>query len=159
MAQLAEQKSQNPEVKNLAQMIQRDHQQAQDKLQTLAQAHGITLDQNLSSSHRRAQEKLAKLNGADFDQQYTKDMMEGHVAAIKKFQKASQQIEDADVKQYAQNCLPTLETHLNHSEVAARASGVDQATITSITKSLPPAVGGTGENQENGKGMGKSGQY
>lgn len=159
LAQLAQQKSQSSDVKNLAQMIQRDHQQAEAKLQTIAQAHGMTLDQNPSWSQRRSQEKLEKLTGADFDQQYTKDMLEGHVANIKKFQKASQKIEDTDVKQYAQDCLPTLQAHLNHTEVAARAVGVDQATITSITKDLPPAVGGTSEKQENGQGTGKSEPY
>src|SRR3954468_22207709 len=44
LAQLAQQKAQNSEVKDLAQMIQKDHQQAQEKLQTIAQAHGVTLD-------------------------------------------------------------------------------------------------------------------
>src|ERR1700761_3867149 len=79
MAQLAEQKSQSSDVKNLAQMIQHDHKDAEAKLQTLAQAHNVALDDNLSRSQRREQDKLAKLNGADFDQQYTKDMLQGHV--------------------------------------------------------------------------------
>ena len=84
-AQLAQQKSQSPEIKNLAQLIQSDHQQAQDKLQTIAQTHGITLDQKPTWSQRREQSKLEKLNGADFDQQYAKDMLEDHVTDIKKF--------------------------------------------------------------------------
>jgi putative membrane protein len=159
MAQMALDKSQNSEVKDLAKMIESDHQGAELKLQTIAEAHGITLERTPSRSQRREQDKLAKLSGADFDQQYTKDMLEGHVANIKKFQKASQTIEETDVKQYAQDCLPTLRAHLNHSEVAAKAAGVDQATITSITKDLPPAVGGTGENQQHGQGAGKSEPY
>jgi putative membrane protein len=151
-AQLAEQKSQNSEVKDLAQMIQTDHQQAQEKLQTIAQAHGITLDTTPGWSQRRAQSKLEKLNGADFDQQYAKDMLEDHVTDIKKFQKASQQIQDTDVKEYVQTCLPVLQKHLQQAEAAAKAVGVDQSTISSITKRLPGAVGGTGENQESGSG-------
>src|SRR5262249_10404205 len=74
MAQLVSQKAQNPEIKNLAQMIQTDHQQAQDKLQGIAQTHGVTLDQGLTWSQKRAQSKLEKLGGSDFDQQYAKDM-------------------------------------------------------------------------------------
>jgi putative membrane protein len=155
LAQLAQQKGQNPEIKSLAQMIQQDHQQAQEKLQTIAQAHGITLDQNPGWSQKRAQSKLEKLNGADFDQQYAKDMLEDHVTDIKKFQKASQSVEDTDVKQYAQETLPHLQAHLQHAETAARAAGVDPSTISSITKNMPGAVGGTGENQENGQGAGQ----
>lgn len=156
-AQLAEQKGQNPEIKSLAQMLQQDHQQAQEKLQTIAQAHGVTLDQSPSWSQRRAQGKLEKLNGADFDQQYAKDMLEDHVTDIKKFQKASQSIEDADVKQYAEETLPTLQKHLEHAKSAAKSVGVDDSTISSITKGLPEAVGGTGENQESGRGTGQRG--
>ncbi len=159
MAQLALEKSQNSEVKDLAHMIEADHQEAEQKLQVIAEAHGITLDREPSRKQQRAQGKLAKLTGVDFDQQYTKDMLEGHVANIKKFQKASQEIEDTDVKQYAKDCLPTLQAHLQHSEVAARAAGVDQATITSITKDLPPSVGGTSENPQSGQGTGKSEPY
>jgi putative membrane protein len=159
LAQLAQQKSQSPEIKNLAQMLQQDHQQAQEKLQNIAQAHGLALDQTPTWSQRRAQAKLEKLNGTDFDQQYAKDMLEDHVTDIKKFQKASQTIEDADVKQYAQETLPTLQTHLEHAKSAAKSVGVDDSTISSITKSLPEAVGGTGENQESGRGAGQQRPY
>src|ERR1041384_4677028 len=58
LAQLAQQKDQNPEVKNLAQMIQQDHQKAQEKLQTIAQAHGVTLDTTPGWTARRTQSKL-----------------------------------------------------------------------------------------------------
>jgi len=155
LAQLAQQKAQNPEVKNLAQMIQQDHQKAQEKLQTIAQAHGLTLDTTPGWTARRTQSKLEKLNGAEFDQQYTKDMLEDHVTDIKKFQKASQAIEDTDVKQYAQETLPTLQAHLTHAESAAKSAGVDQATITSLTKNMPAGIGGTGENSESSRGAGE----
>jgi putative membrane protein len=155
LAQLAQQKAQNPEIKNLAQLIQQDHQQAQEKLQTIAQTHGITLDQSPSWTQKRAQSKLEKLSGAEFDQQYAKDMLEDHVTDIKKFQKASENIQDGDVKQYAQECLPKLQAHLQHAESAAKSAGVDESTIASITKSLPAGVGGTGENQESTRGAGQ----
>ena len=47
LAELAQTKSQSAEVKDLAKMLQQDHQQAQAKLQTIAQAHGLTLDATL----------------------------------------------------------------------------------------------------------------
>jgi putative membrane protein len=155
LAQLAQTKAQNPEIKSLAEMIQKDHQQAQEKLQTIAQTHGVTLDTNPTWTQKRAQSKLEKLNGAEFDQQYAKDMLEDHATDIKKFQKASQNIEDADVKQYAQECLPTLETHLQHTASAAKSAGVDESTISSYTKNMP-AVGGTGENNDSSTGAGRN---
>jgi len=156
LAQLAQSKAQNPEIKNLAEMLQKDHQQAQEKLQTIAQAHGVTLDTTPSWTQRRAQSKLEKLSGAEFDQQYAKDMLEDHAADVKKFEKASQNIEDSDVKQYAQEILPKLQAHLQHTASAAKSAGVDQSTISSYTKDIPGAVGGTGDNNESSRGAGKN---
>jgi putative membrane protein len=156
LARLAQEKSQNPEIKQLAQMMQSDHQQAQDKLQTIAQAHGVTLDQGLTRSQKRSEAKLEKLSGADFDQQYAKDTLEGHVANLNKFQKASENLQETDVKQYALDTIPKMQEHLQKAESAAKAVGVDPGTISSIT-SKAPAAGGTGEQnqQESGKGTGK----
>jgi hypothetical protein len=63
------------------------------------------------------------------------------------------------VKQYAQETLPTLQSHLQHAESAAKAAGVDQSTISSITKDMPAGVGGTSENQQHGQGAGHSEPY
>lgn len=155
MAQLAQEKSQNPEIKQLAQMIQTDHQQSQDRLQTIAQAHNVTLDHGLTWSQKRAQGKLEKLSGTDFDQQYAKDMLEGHVANLNRFQKASDQIQETDVKQFALDNIPKLQEHLQKAESTAKAVGVDPATISSYT-SKAPAMGGAGDQnqQEKGQGMG-----
>lgn len=158
LAQMAQQKAQNPEVKNLAQMIEQDHQQAQQKLQTIAQANGVTLEEKPTFSQRRTQSKLEKLSGADFDQQYAKDMIEDHVSDIKKFQKASEKLENSDLKQYAQETLPTLQKHLETAKSAAKSAGVDEATISSLTKNMP-AMGGTGENEESSHGMGGQQRY
>ena len=155
-AKLAQQKSRNPEIKNLAQMIESDHQQAQEKLQTLAQAHGVKLNQGLTYSEKRDQSKLGKLSGADFDQQYAKDMLEDHVTDLKTFQKAAQQIQESDIKQYAEENVPVLQKHLEHAKMAAKAVGVDEATISSITSGAP-AMGGVGEKPESGRGAGQKG--
>src|SRR5215469_12408886 len=147
LAQLAQQKSQSPEIKSLAEMIQNDHQQSQEKLQTIAQAHGVTLDQGLTWSQKREQGKLEKLSGADFDQQYAKAMLEDHVNDLNKFQKAAEKLQEPDLKQFAQDNIAAMQKHLQHAEMAAKAVGVDQATISSIT-SKAPAMGGAGENNE-----------
>ena len=158
MAQLAQQKSQNPEIKSLAEMIQNDHQQSQEKLQTIAQTHNVTLDQGLTWSQKREQGKLEKLSGADFDQQYAKNMLEDHVNDLNAFQKAADKLQESDVKQFAQENIPVMQKHLEHAKMAAKAVGVDEATISSIT-SKAPAMGGTGENGEMQHGAGKPNGY
>ncbi|MGO8696109.1 MAG: DUF4142 domain-containing protein [Limisphaerales bacterium] len=137
LAGVAESRSQNSTVKELARMLRMDHQQNYAQVQALAQAHGVTLEAAPDWMNQREIDHLQKVKEADFDQDYTKMMLKGHVKAIKLFEKDSADIQEQDIKQYALNTLPALRKHLRHSEDAARAVGVDPSTISSILKDLP----------------------
>jgi len=152
LAQVAERKSQSPEIKQLAEMIRKDHQQANQQLLPLAQAHGLSVNQPLDSKHQKKLEHFQQMSGNEFDKEYAKDMLKDHVKDISKYEQAAQQITESDVQQYAYNTLPALRRHLQHSEQAALAVGVDQTTITSIMKKSPDAVGGTSDYQEKQSG-------
>lgn len=156
LAKLAEQKARNAKVKQLAQMIQNDHQQAEQKLQSIAQAQGVKINKKLGLGHRWSLDRMKHLSGAKFDQAYTKDMLKDHVNAIKKFEKAEKNIKVPEVKQYAENTLPTLRKHLRHAEAAAAACGVSQQEITSLTRGLPSNMGGASQPGKSQHGMGKS---
>jgi len=155
LAELAQQKAQNSEVKQLAQHIQKDHQQVGQKLQTIAQAHGIVPDKELSFFQKRAQGKLEKLTGAEFDKEYSRLMLEEHVKEINRFEKAAKEIQETDVKQFAQEIAPKLRQHLEHAETAGKASGLDEKTISSIKKDLDTAAGGTVDTPEGAAGGSK----
>ena len=43
-------------------------------------------------------------------------MVEGHEKAIEKIEKASEKANDADIRMWAANMLPTLRTHLDHAK-------------------------------------------
>lgn len=137
MANVAEGKAQNQQVKDLAHMMRTDHEQNYAEVQTLAQAHGVTLDPSLDMLNQHEVNRLQKTHDADFDKEYTKIMLKTHVKCIKRFDKAAADIEEQDVKQYAQSTLPALHHHLQKSEDAARAVGLDEATINDILKELP----------------------
>ena len=137
MADVAQEKSQNAAVRELAQTVRTDQQLNYVQLQSIARAHGVALDASLSGMNQRTVNRLQKASDADFDKEYTKAMIKDHVACIKNFDKAAAQVEDPDVKPYAANSLPTLRGHLLRAEEAARSVGVDEATISSILKGLP----------------------
>jgi len=137
MTNVAENKSQNAQVKDLAGMIRTDHEQNYAQLQMIARNHGITLDAKLDMLNQHEVNRLQKANDADFDKEYTKVMLKDHVKCIKRFDKAASDMEEQDVKQYAQSTVPALRRHLLKSEEAARSAGVDESTITSILKGLP----------------------
>jgi putative membrane protein len=137
LANVAESKSQNSQVKEFAHMMQTDHQKNFGQLETLAQAHGVTLEASPGWINQREIDHLQKANDANFDQDFAKMMLKDHVKAIKLFDKAAANVEEQDVKQYALGTLPTLRTHLRHSEDTARAVGLDPSTVSSILKELP----------------------
>ena len=151
MAKIAEQKAQSPQVRQYAQMIQRDHQKALQQLRPIAQAHGVSLAAE-GNVNQEQMDKLQQAGGANFDKQYIEGMLRDHQKDIAKFQSAAQHLQASDVKQYAENCVPVLQKHLEHAKQAAQQIGISQSQISSILNEAGEAVGGTGENQENETG-------
>jgi putative membrane protein len=136
-ANVALSKSQNAQVKDLANMMLTDHQKNFAQVQSLAQTYGVTLETGLDMMNQHEVNRLQKANDANFDKDYTKMMLKDHVKVIKRFKKAALEIEEPNIKQYAQETLPALRHHLQKSEEAARSVGVDDATISSYLKDLP----------------------
>ncbi len=137
MGDVAETRSQNANVKDFAQMMRNDHQKNFELVQGLAQAHGVTVETAPDWMARREIDRLKKVDAAEFDKDYMKVALKDHVKAIIRFDKAAADIDEQDIRTYAQNTLPTLRHHLARSEEAARAAGVDESTISYIVKDLP----------------------
>ncbi|HEY3853744.1 MAG TPA: DUF4142 domain-containing protein [Verrucomicrobiae bacterium] len=137
LGDIALEKSQNKDVRDLAQTLRTDHQMNFSQLQPLARGYGVELDASLSMMNKHTVSHLQKANDADFDKEYTTAMIKDHVACIKSFDKAVADVQEQDIRQYAQNTLPTLRGHLMKAEKAARAAGVDQDKISSLLKELP----------------------
>src|SRR5437868_14762336 len=70
LAQLAQEKASNDQVREYAKHLQSDHQQATDKLKTLASQKGVALPSETDAKHKREHDRLAKLNAVDFDTAY-----------------------------------------------------------------------------------------
>ena len=151
LAETAIQKSQNAEVKQFAEHIRKDHTEANQKLQEIAQKNNITAEPEISATHKQKQTELEQKSGAEFDQEYSKCMLKGHAKGIAKYQQAAK-LQDADVKKYAQDTLPKLREHLQHAKVVAKTVGVDAATIATYSAEAPGAVGGTIDRSESESG-------
>ncbi len=64
----------------------------------------------------RTANRLESLSGKEFDQAYIKQMVEDHQKAISKFETAQQNVEDAELKQFASDTLPKLRDHLKMAQ-------------------------------------------
>lgn len=136
MAQLAQQKSQDEHVKQMAQQILNDHQQNEEKVKQLAQKNNVTLPDQPDAKHQAKLQKLQKLDGAQFDKAFLKAQAKGHQKTVNLFKQQAQNAKDPDVKSYAQETLPKLEQHLEMARSAMKNNkGNNEAQTTASTKS------------------------
>jgi putative membrane protein len=105
------QKSENAEVKSFADRMVRDHTAANEQLASITGRLGVELPKTLDSEHERIREKLQTLHGRALDDQYMHAMVEDHDKAVKLFQQEERSGHNAELKQFAQKTLPTLEEH------------------------------------------------
>jgi putative membrane protein len=116
LGQLAQQRGGSDHVRELGRMMEEAHSKSQSDLIALAQRKAITIPTTLTVDGRDAYEKLNKKSAEDFDLEYADMMVKEHKDAIDKFEKASLDAGDADIRNWASNSLPELRTHLQHSE-------------------------------------------
>ena len=124
LAELAQQKSQDTQVKQIAQRVTQDHQQAQDQLKSIAQASGVELPHGTPGLQRQEMKILQGLNGKDFDQQYIAHVRAAHAKAVQEYQDVAQLAKNQQIKDYASKTLPTLQQHDQDIQQAATALGL-----------------------------------
>ena len=115
MRQISTNKGTQPAVKELGKMMEDEHTKAQNDLQALAASKQITIPLTLTENGMDANKKLMDKTGKDFDKSYCDMMVSGHKDAISKFEKASTDAIDPDIKSWATTMLPSLHMHLDNA--------------------------------------------
>jgi predicted outer membrane protein len=87
--------------------------------------------QRIQQEHKMAVQRLERASGEEFDRIYLQEMLRGHEKSVKKFQTASQSLQDQELKQFASKTLPTLQEHHQLVMDLARKKGISpsQAAI------------------------------
>ncbi|MEJ7932231.1 DUF4142 domain-containing protein [Ramlibacter sp. AN1015] len=112
-AQLAVEKSSSPEVKSFANELLKEHKTASQELQQIASRHQVEMPKELPRGKRSTLEDLRKQSGAEFDRTFAKEVgVEAHEDTVKRFQKASKDLKNPELKAWAEKTLPKLEEHL-----------------------------------------------
>lgn len=120
LGQLAATNAASQQVKDYAQMLVSDHTADYSKLGALATKTNLTIPKSLDAKHQRLAGSFQKLKGAAFDRRYIQEMVSGHEAAIAAYDKESRDGQNADLKAYAKDTLPTLEKHKNAAQDLAK---------------------------------------
>jgi len=109
-------KSKDPNVKQFAQMMVKDHTAALNELQELAQTKNLNFNDDLPDDAKAMRAKLSSDIGKQLDKDYMDGMVEDHQKDVQDFTAQSQNAKDPDVKQWASKTLPTLQKHLEKAQ-------------------------------------------
>lgn len=156
LAQLAQQKSQDQQVKDLAKQIEQDHSQANQQLTDVAKKKNIDLPNDLKGECAETYQAFQQIDGKDFDNAFLLHGIKDHIKDIMMFQKEAQNGTDQDIKQWAQQTLPKLQQHARHVSTVAQAAGVPVDALASTGAAggdtARPAGGRIGGSTDTGTG-------
>ncbi len=109
---LAWKQSNNEMVKTHAQHMITDHADASTKLNMIAKDKSVDLPKDPDPKNQQVYKQLSALKGSAFDAKYIKSQRAGHVAAVALFRSEIKNGKDAEVRAFATQTLPTIESHL-----------------------------------------------
>ena len=111
LAQLAQQKSSNKEIKDVAKTLETDHTAVLNDLKTLASNKGITIPTEESGQAKDKLKELTDDKTSEFDKEWCETLMDNHKNSISKFENAANELTDPDLKNFVNTVLPKLRTH------------------------------------------------
>jgi putative membrane protein len=111
MGELAQQKGQSEGVRAFGEMLVEDHSSAMKKTAELAKDLKVIPPAQPTAEQTRKHDELARLSGAEFDQQFAAEMTKAHQETIAKYEMQARS-GDSDVAEHAEELLPVLREHL-----------------------------------------------
>jgi len=133
-AQLALQKSRSPQTRTYAQKLLDDHTTSDQRLGQLASTNGIQVPTGMGPEGERAYAAIDNTRRI-FDSEFFRQQALAHESAISVYQTEISSGYNNDVKQYAQETLPSLQDHL---QMAQSGRNVPMGR-TPARRSFPPA--------------------
>lgn len=156
-SKMVQDKVKDPQIKQLAKTMEQDHKQANDELKKIAKQANIDVP---SSPQGQDQQMLSQLKQSQSDeqqlgQQYVQQQIQAHQKSIQLFQQAQTQVQDPQLKQFAQKTLPKLEQHLQHLQQiqgsgAQPAGGTLQGTMNQGADSMQRGADKAGDKIQSG---------
>lgn len=111
-AKLALEKSSAADVKAFAQQMVTDHTKANQELTTLAKTLDIEVPDEASLTEK-AKKMILEMRDESFDKAYANNQVKAHEDTVALFKKEAASSDNAELKAFAQQTLPTLEHHLD----------------------------------------------
>ena len=113
-SQKALQQSENAEVKAFAEMMIKDHADANEKMADMAAEKGLEISDEAGLMDRARTWILERRDGESFDDAYANNQVAAHERTIELFERATRS-DDAEVAAFAKETLPKLQEHLEEA--------------------------------------------
>lgn len=122
LGQMAESAASAQPVKDYGQMLATDHTKDFNQLFDVAHQANLNMPNAIDAEHNKAMiDPFQKLKGAAFDKRYVHEMVAGHTKAIAVYKKEAADAQNAALKSYAEQALPTLQKHLDDAKALEKA--------------------------------------
>jgi predicted outer membrane protein len=118
------QKTQNEQVKRMAQQMVQSLQQTHDQLQQTARALGLNIPQELAQAAVQEVQIVAALPADQLDQNFTAAVQADNAEDMSQYQSAAQIAQDPQVKRFAQQQLQSIRQRSQEANQTARAMGM-----------------------------------
>lgn len=121
LSRMASERATNPEVKQFAQMMVRDHTTAGNELKQVLTQHNMQVREVSDDKHRDLSQELSRKSGSEFDHEYMAAMVDDHqhmedLLEGRANEKANNEPLENAVNQWAAKTLPTVKHHLEMAQ-------------------------------------------
>ncbi len=113
LGRLAEQRGTSRPVKDFGHRMVTEHTKALDASKRVASTVHSSLPKSVDAPTQAMYDDLSKKSGRDFDTAYLDAMVSGHEEAVRKFEEEEKSGQNAAIKGYARDQLPTIREHLS----------------------------------------------
>jgi putative membrane protein len=120
LAKLALQQSNDPQIKQFAQDVIRDHSKLDKQLMEQKGEERGERRPMLDRENRRIMDQFTQLRGPEFDRAYVRQAVKAHEMAVSLFEKEAKSGQNAALKSLAESTLPTLKEHLKSAQDLGR---------------------------------------
>ena len=138
-SQIALQKSQNPQVLNVAKRMVKEHSAANEELKTVAQDNKMTLPTTTDPMHKAVIAKLSGLSGTAFDKAYMGAQEKAHTDTIGLFEKEISTGKNAGLTAFASKNLPEIEDHTKMIYQVGSNLGVHASKMPALKPAMMPS--------------------
>jgi putative membrane protein len=117
MGRLAQERAANPQVREFAQTMVREHEEALRELRQIAAQHNVEIERRdeMPREHRNVHERLMERSGAEFDREFVEWAIDKHEDAINDLE-GKMDSDNAALRQWASQTAPKLRQHLAHAQ-------------------------------------------